>query len=122
MTARGAEPNRRQLAQLLKEAGSALDPDGVGALIAGILAAPPEIGTSWHKLVADPTPVALADALEAMRAWLAEDFRDGLADEDFARLPRAARLEMLRDELKGLGLDGFIVPRADEHQGEYVPA
>lgn len=31
--------------------------------------------------------------------------------------PRAARL---RSELKERGLDGFLVPRADEHQGEYV--
>src|SRR5437016_8247238 len=121
MTAPGAEPDSHQLARLLKESGSALDRDGVAALIAGILAAPPEIGTSWHRLVADPTPPALADALEAMRIRLAEDFRDGLEDEDFARLPRAARLQMLRDELKARGLDGFIVPRADEHQGEYVP-
>ncbi len=52
---------------------SALDPDGVAELIAGVLAAPPEIGTSWHALVADPTPPALAEALEEMRAWLAED-------------------------------------------------
>src|SRR5216684_6245165 len=121
MAAPGAEPNPGQLARLLKEAGSALAPDGVAALIAGILAAPPEIGTSWHKLVADPTPPALAEALEAMRAWLAEDCRDGLAPEDFARLPRAARLALLREELKARHLDGFIVPRADEHQGEYVP-
>src|SRR5229473_1902324 len=121
MTAPGTEPDRGHLARLLTEAGSVLDPDGVAALIAGILAAPPEIGTSWHALVADPTPPALAEALEAMRAWLAQDFRDGLADEDFALLPRAARLAMLRDELKAQLLDGFIVPRADEHQGEYVP-
>src|SRR5580698_6059661 len=32
------------------------------------------------------------------------------------------RLEALRRELAGRGLDGFIVPRADEHLGEYVPA
>src|SRR6266536_1434762 len=121
MTAPDAAPDPRQLAGLLKKAGSALDPDGIAALIAGILAAPPEIGTSWHRLVADPTPPALADALEAMRAQLAEDFHDGLEDEDFALLPRAARLQMLRDELRAHSLDGFIVPRADEHQGEYVP-
>src|SRR5438552_16847415 len=54
MTAPGTEPDRRHLARLLKVAGSALDPDGVAALIGGILAAPPEIGTSWHALVADP--------------------------------------------------------------------
>jgi Xaa-Pro aminopeptidase len=33
----------------------------------------------------------------------------------------APRLSALRDELKRRGLDGFVVPRADEHQGEYVP-
>ena len=33
----------------------------------------------------------------------------------------APRLAALRGELKKRGLDGFIVPRADEHQGEYVP-
>src|SRR5260370_21301477 len=115
MAAPGAEPNPGQLARLLKEAGSALDPDGVAALIAGILAAPPEIGTSWHRLVADPTPPALADALEAMRAWLAQDFRNGLAPEDFALLPRVARLQLLRDALAAQRLHGFIVPRADEH-------
>ncbi len=32
-----------------------------------------------------------------------------------------ARIEKLRAELARRGFDGFIVPRADEHQGEYVP-
>ncbi|HLY06423.1 MAG TPA: aminopeptidase P family protein [Rhizomicrobium sp.] len=31
------------------------------------------------------------------------------------------RLAALRAELANRGLDGFLVPRADEHQGEYVP-
>jgi len=34
----------------------------------------------------------------------------------------AERLSALRSELDRSGLDGFIVPRADAHQGEYVPA
>src|SRR6266851_1661155 len=83
--------------------------------------AEPDTGTSWHALVADPTPPALAEALEATRAHLAEDYRDGLGKEDFARLPRAARVALLREALNAPRLDGFIVPRADEHQGEYVP-
>jgi Xaa-Pro aminopeptidase len=33
----------------------------------------------------------------------------------------APRLASLRTELKSRGLDGFLVPRSDEHQGEYVP-
>jgi Xaa-Pro aminopeptidase len=121
MTMRGSEPDRGELGRLLREAGSAYDPQGVEALIAGVLAAPPEIGTSWHMLVADPIIPALAGALEALRAAKAKGYRNGLAAEDFARLPRAARLDRLRRELAAQGLDGFIVPRADEHQGEYVP-
>ncbi len=85
------------------------------------LAAPPEIGTDWHALVAEPTPPPLAAALEDLRTYLAEDYRDGLEPEDFRRLPRPARVALLREELKAQGIDGFIVPRADEHQGEYVP-
>jgi Xaa-Pro aminopeptidase len=34
----------------------------------------------------------------------------------------AERIAALHGVLKEAGLDGFIVPRADEHQGEYVPA
>jgi Xaa-Pro aminopeptidase len=34
----------------------------------------------------------------------------------------ASALRMLRQELTRQRLDGFIVPRADEHLGEYVPA
>lgn len=33
----------------------------------------------------------------------------------------AERLALLRTRLRADGLDGFVVPRADEHQGEYVP-
>ncbi|QEL26826.1 aminopeptidase P family protein [Bosea sp. F3-2] len=34
----------------------------------------------------------------------------------------AGRVSALRMALAAQGLDGFIIPRADEHQGEYVPA
>jgi Xaa-Pro aminopeptidase len=37
-----------------------------------------------------------------------------------ASLSPQARLEALRSELKRRGLDGFIIPRQDEFQGEYV--
>src|SRR5687767_12666133 len=37
------------------------------------------------------------------------------------RAASAQRLAALRAELKRRGLDGFIVPRADRHQNEYVP-
>jgi Xaa-Pro aminopeptidase len=34
----------------------------------------------------------------------------------------AERIEALRAALRACALDGFVVPRADEHQSEYVPA
>src|SRR5262252_6235785 len=116
-----SEPDQGKLARLLKEAGSIYDPEGVAALITGVLAAPAEVGASWHTLVADPMNSALARQLEAVKGAMAVHNRDGLAPADFDRLQRPERLGQLRKELAGRGLDGFIVPRADEHQGEYVP-
>jgi Xaa-Pro aminopeptidase len=113
--------DRGELARLLGEAGSRYDVAGVEALLRGVLGAPEEIGKSWHRLVADPTPSALADALGALQSEMAAGYRDGLAPADFKALSRAERLLLLRAELAAQGLDGFVVPRSDEHQGEYVP-
>ncbi|WP_062216903.1 aminopeptidase P family protein [Aureimonas sp. D3] len=33
----------------------------------------------------------------------------------------ASRVERLRAALREAGVDGFVIPRADEHQGEYIP-
>src|SRR5438477_2597160 len=121
MRSSATQPNRDEMARLLKAAGSPYDPDAVEALIEGVLAGPAEIGTSWHVLVADPMPQQLAVCLEALRAAKLAEYHDGLSRDDFARLPRPERLARLRQELASRGLDGFIVPRADEHQGEYVP-
>jgi Xaa-Pro aminopeptidase len=41
-------------------------------------------------------------------------------DEPEHRAESARRIAALRQELATLGVDGFIVPRADCHQGEYV--
>ena len=65
MTAAQTKPDRRRLAHLLRAARSALDPDGVIELVAGVLAAPAEIATSWHRLVADHP--AIADHLATRR-------------------------------------------------------
>ena len=121
MTSILTQPKRDELGQMLDAAGSVYDPEGVGALIAGVLAAPAEIGIGWHVLVADPTPQPLADRLEALRDAMAAGYHDGLGADDFTRLPRSERLARLRTELAARHLDGFIVPRGDEHQGEYVP-
>ncbi len=43
-------------------------------------------------------------------------------DDLHERAAAAAHLESLRAELKRRGLDGFVVPRADRQQNEYLPA
>src|ERR1700719_4728975 len=67
-------------------------------------------------------PQQLADCLEALRAAKAAGYHDGLSRDDFARQPRSERLAGLLEELASRELVGFIVQRADEHQGEYVPS
>jgi Xaa-Pro aminopeptidase len=46
---------------------------------------------------------------------------DTQADRPAAARPHAARLAALRTALAAAGLDGLIVPHADEHQSEYLP-
>lgn len=43
-------------------------------------------------------------------------------DDSSERAESAGRVTALRTELKRLGLDGFLVPRADRQQNEYLPA
>ena len=106
------------LARRLGESGAAVGPDDVAALVDGVAAAPaPWDDEAWLALVGG-TPSA------ALKAELTRRIEVARAEKvaDKATLPRGQRLARLRAELAGRGLDGFIVPRADEHQGEYVPA
>ena len=43
-------------------------------------------------------------------------------DDLSERAQSAARVAELRAELERRGLDGFMVPRADRQQNEYLPA
>jgi len=106
------------LNSLLREAGSAYDAAGIRSLLAGVLAAPPgpEAG-AWLALVAPEVRPALATQLAALRAELAETSAASTRPQTSAE-----RVAALRAELSRRGVHGFLVPRADEHQGEYVPA
>jgi Xaa-Pro aminopeptidase len=87
------------------------------ALLAGVVAAPePEDGEAWLKLAGDRLDPAQRDALLALRRRVASDMPEshGLPDWEPARIVR------LRAELARRGLAGFLCPRGDEHQGEYV--
>jgi Xaa-Pro aminopeptidase len=51
-----------------------------------------------------------------MEGWLMDETRP------LSRGDTAERLTRLRAELGRQGVDGFLIPRTDEYQGEYVPA
>ncbi len=111
-----------EVVRLLQKSGRVYTPEDLDALLAGVAAAPEGFdGPAWLELVspelisrgADP---ALRQALIGARNHLASD-NHGLSDA----IPPAERLEALRIELAKQGVNGFLVPRADEHQGEYVP-
>lgn len=102
------------LAQLLKKSGIGRSVAEIRALVAGVAAAPEAADAdAWLVLAApDPSP-ALAAQLRALKA----EYAAAPADEP----PRDQRLAALRAELARRGLDGFVVPRTDEHQNEFIP-
>ncbi len=103
--------------QLLRQSGQDPKPAELEALMRGVAAAPEGLaGPEWIELVTAKPDPKLTKALTSWRAELAEA-SDGLE----ASPAPADRLAALRTELTKRGLDGFVVPRADEHQGEYVP-
>ncbi|SJZ32228.1 Xaa-Pro aminopeptidase [Enhydrobacter aerosaccus] len=103
--------------RLLRQRGRDAEPTALEALMRGVAAAPEGLaGPEWVELVA---PGAEGDLVNALTSW-----RDALARADGGLDASPAppeRLAALRSELKRRGLDGFVAPRADEHQGEYVP-
>ena len=99
----------------LADAGIDKPIDEVEALVQGVAAAS-VLDRHWLRLVHPDAEAndALTERLEALRQTHAEA-PDGIDT------PQAAeRLAALRAELARRGLDGFVVPLSDEHQGEYV--
>src|SRR4051812_28679329 len=102
---------------LLRQRGRNPDASALDSLMRGVAAAPEGLaGPEWVELV---DPSADPELTRALKAWREELARadDGLGASPAPR----SRLAALRAELRQRGLDGFVVPRADEHQGEYVP-
>jgi len=103
------------LARLLSAAGVTRSVDEVRALIAGVNAAPDgERPDRWLDLVGTDLGDELTGQLKALRALVPAPAAPEVGDH-------ADRVQRLRAELARRGLQGFVIPRADEHQGEYVP-
>ena len=103
------------LAQALAEAGIDTPIHEVEALVRGVAAAAVQ-DRDWLRLIhpAAEVDAALAERLDALRRFCAE------APDGIDTPQQESRLAALRAELAGRGLDGFVVPLSDEHQGEYV--
>jgi Xaa-Pro aminopeptidase len=86
------------------------------AAVAGVAAAPPAREPErWvETLVPAATP-----ALRAQLLALEKNLRAAANGLGISPAP-AERLAALRAEMARRGLDGFVVPLADEHQGEFV--
>ena len=109
--------NDDPLAALLTSAGIAQSSDAIRALVKGVAAAPPGIAPdAWLSLLPAPPTHGLCETLLACAA----EARAVFAAEKAAPAG-PERLDALRAELARTTLDGFLIPRADEHQGEYVP-
>ena len=92
--------------------------DDIDALVNGVLGAPEATDPAGWLCLIDPPPgaaeaAALLDRVAHARAGNETGLGVSPAPPE--------RLAALRAELARRGLDGFVVPLADEHQGEFVP-
>ena len=107
------------LAASLRAAGLAIGVNAARDIIAGVVSALAGRATeTWIELIAPGADDALRRQLMALK-----DEITAVADPGFGPGPAPTeRLADLRGELKQRGLDGFLVPRGDAYQSEYVPA
>ncbi len=101
---------------LLNQSGAEISESDVSSLIKGVAAAPPSSSRDeWINLITEKPSSALTSALQD-RLNAAMQSNGGLDGEP----THPERIAALRAEMAHVGVDGFIVPRTDAHQGEYV--
>ncbi|MCP5365503.1 MAG: aminopeptidase P family protein [Hyphomicrobiales bacterium] len=110
-----AVPESR-LRSFVESGAVGLSLDEIVSLVRGIAAAPESrSGKDWLKLI--------ENACTGKEAELSDCLAHLIAQERSAvplREPSLERVGRLRRWLRHEGLDGFVVPRCDEHQGEFV--
>jgi len=101
------------LSKLLAAVGEDRSMATIKKILSGINAAPDDLGEPlrWTKLFKTGGDAEVVAQLSALR--------DSLKP---AAEPAEGRLAALRAEMAKRKIDGFFIPRADEFQGEYVPA
>lgn len=113
--------NTVDLKLALEEASVAISADEVSARIRAVAAAPVSLvdGPALDLVIPDIDAAGNKRVKELVGQMVAEtiDQYDGETGAERA----SARVVALRTEMAARGLDGFVVPMADEHQNEFVP-
>ena len=109
-------PLKRSFSDVLSDTDTVLTKAAIDDIIHGVAAAPEgHDPQAWHSLITETPSSALRQALNE-RICKARSLDYGLGV--FPAPPD--RIFRLREYLNRQNLSGFIVPRNDEHQGEYV--
>jgi Xaa-Pro aminopeptidase len=105
------------LKSLLNDLTLAFNFDEITDIIQGVLAAPAQFNqNAWVSLICENASDELITALNSYKSEIAAQLPDTLS----ATEPRNTRLKALRREMANFDVDGFIIPKVDAHQGEYV--
>ena len=103
----------------VKAAGLVMEDAPLLNFIEGVVAAPKRLKVGdWMGLLTSDIGPELRDALENLKIAVTHNFDPGFT----AGPAPTERVDGLREKLDELALDGFVVPRTDEFQGEFVPA
>ena len=98
----------------LSQAGINISIDGIRDLISGVVGSATQ-DESWLELITPYPDGALRKQLNALKVQIQEESATNLEVN-----PSGQRLVALRSKMKMANLDGFMIPRTDEHQGEFV--
>ena len=102
------------LTTLLGNAGEDANIQEIRALIDGVNGAAVD-SSEWISLITTQPSEEIRAQLDALRREM-----NAANPITFTIRPGNTQLKRLRERLDAAGLDGFLVPRTDEHQGEFV--
>ena len=104
--------------EAVRKSGLKINSSALEDFLAGVAATPDHLWEcDWVELIAPDASSSLKDVLVSARDELAaciqSEFSEGPSPKD--------RIAKLRERLRALDIDGFVVPRADAFMGESVP-
>ncbi len=112
-------PDTARLRDMLGKSGRGDDINEIEERLAGVAAAPINFDTSaTRNLIIADCPEELWDILDRRVAELSDQYDQAIRPGDHGTAED--RITALRAELAARNLSAFIVPRFDEHLGEYV--